>query len=115
MPLFPGTGYKEEIGKGNIFNLPLKEKTNGKEFLTLWKKYLLPEVIKFKPELIIISAGFDAHKDDPLGGLKLVEEDYFKLTQHIIDISEKYCQGRLLSVLEGGYNLLSLKNSVKNI
>ena len=113
MPLFPGTGYKEEIGKGNIFNLPLKEKTNGKEFLSLWKKYLLPEVIKFKPELIIISAGFDAHKDDPLGDLKLVEEDYFKLTQYIIDISEKYCQGRLLSVLEGGYNLLSLKNSVK--
>ncbi len=114
MPLFPGTGKKDEIGVGNVFNLPLSEGTDGKKFLKLWKSYLLPKVKQFEPELIIISAGFDAHKNDPLGGLNLNSKDFYDLTLEIKNISEKKSNGRILTILEGGYNLKALKKSVFN-
>ena len=100
------------IGQGNIFNFPLRPHSDGFEFLNAWSKHLLPKLFKLKPELIIISAGFDAHKDDPLSTLNLTSHDFKKVTQDIMDYSIKFNNGKILSLLEGGYNLKSLSDSL---
>ena len=113
MPLFPGTGSKSEVGCGNIINEPLKSKTTGKDFLKVWINNILPKVKELKPELIILSAGFDAHKDDPLSSVQLSSKDYKYLTDEIVDFANNYCNGRIVSILEGGYNINALRKAVE--
>ncbi len=112
-PLFPGTGSEQEKGVGNIFNAPLKTGTKGKKFLEIFNQKVLRPIDKFKPEIILISAGFDAHFRDPLANINLESEDYFVITKQIVDLSNVHSKGRLISFLEGGYDLLALSESIK--
>jgi acetoin utilization deacetylase AcuC-like enzyme len=112
MPNYPGTGYPNETGVGNIINVPLAAGDTGVEFRKKYNTIIFPALRKFKPELLIISAGFDAHKYDPLSSIKLVEEDFRWLTQELMDIADSNCKGRVISALEGGYNLNALAASV---
>lgn len=113
MPLYPGTGAVDERGAhDNIFNLPFVEGTCGAEILAGWREQLLPSVAAGHPDLIIISAGFDAHKEDPLGGLVMTTDDFAALTRAITELAADCCGGRVVSVLEGGYNLNALGKSV---
>ena len=113
MPLFPGTGHKNEFEYENIINEPLEANTKGSEFLNIWKNEILPKVKKHSPELIIISAGFDAHEDDPLSSVKLKSKDYKILTDIIVQFAKDNCKGRIVSILEGGYNLKALNEAVE--
>jgi len=112
-PLFPGTGSEQEIGKGNIFNAPILAGTVGKDFIEILESKILEKIDKFKPEIILISAGFDAHKRDPLAHINLESEDYYYLTKKIIEIANIHCEGRVISFLEGGYDLIALSEGVK--
>ncbi len=113
MPLYPGTGAAEEGGAhNNIFNLPLAAGTKGTDILAGWREHLLPAVARARPDIIIISAGFDAHQDDPLGGLNMTTTDFAALTAAIVEVAAACCNGRIVSVLEGGYNLDALGASV---
>ena len=111
-PLFPGTGAENEIGAGNIFNAPLKAGTTGRDFLGIFDQKVLKPIDKFKPEVILISAGFDAHARDPLANINLESEDFFKITKNIVDIANIHCKGRVISFLEGGYDLQALSESI---
>ena len=112
-PLFPGTGAENEIGVGNIFNAPIPAETSGKNFIDTLNKKVLTKIDKFKPEIILISAGFDAHKNDPLANINLDSEDYYRITKNIIEISSVHCKKKVISFLEGGYNLMALSESIK--
>ena len=112
-PLFPGTGLEEEIGVGNIFNAPIIKGTDGQKFVEILENKILNNIDKFKPEIILISAGFDAHKRDPLANINLESNDYYNVTKKIIDIANIHCKGRVISFLEGGYDLLALYESIK--
>jgi acetoin utilization deacetylase AcuC-like enzyme len=112
-PLFPGTGSEDETGVGNIFNAPIKSGTNGKEFLKIFDSKILNPIDKFKPEVILISAGFDAHIKDPLANINLESEHYFQITKRIADIANIHSNGRIISFFEGGYDLQALSESVK--
>ena len=112
-PLFPGTGAEEETGVGNIFNATIKSGTNGKEFLKIFESKILKNVDKFKPEVILISAGFDAHFRDPLATINLESKDFFDVTKKIVDLANIHCNGKIISFLEGGYDLLALEESIK--
>ena len=107
-PLYPGTGAASSRGVGNIFNAPLPPFAGSDAFRAAYTESLLPALDAFAPELVIISAGFDAHKDDPLANLELVEDDYAWITRELVKVAEKHSQGRLVSSLEGGYNLAAL-------
>lgn len=112
MPLFPGTGGRDECGEyNNIVNAPLRAGDNGEIFREAIETALLPRIKAFHPDLIVISAGFDAHRHDPLGGLKLVEADFAWATTQLMKIAEKHAKGRIVSVLEGGYDLDGLARS----
>ncbi len=111
-PLFPGTGAENEIGVGNIFNATLKAGTKSKEFIAIFDQKVLKAIDKFKPEVILISAGFDAHKRDPLANISLESDDFFKLTKNIVDIANTHSKGRVISFLEGGYDLQALSESI---
>ena len=112
-PLWPGSGQKDETGGfNNIINIPVDPETDGEKIKIIFNNSILPKLESFRPELLIISAGFDAHADDPLANLNLVEEDYAWITHKLCDVAEKYCNGRLVSSLEGGYNLEALAASV---
>ena len=111
-PLFPGTGAENETGVGNIFNATLKAGTTGKEFMSIFDQKVLKAVDKFKPEAILISAGFDAHKRDPLANISLESDDFFKITKNIVDIANTHSKGRVISFLEGGYDLQALSESI---
>ena len=111
MPLYPGTGAADETGCGNIFNHPLAAGAGGAEFLAAWRDVLLPAMLAAKPNLIIISAGFDAHRADPLATLTVETDDFAALTDDIIQLAEETSEGRILSLLEGGYDLTALANS----
>ncbi len=113
-PLFPGTGSEQETGAGNIFNAPLKSGTKGKEFLKIFDQKILKPIDKFKPEIILISAGFDAHTRDPLANINLESEDFFEITKRIVDLANAHSKGRVISFLEGGYDLLALSESIKS-
>ena len=113
-PLFPGTGLESEIGAGNIFNAPIEAGTSGEEFLRVFNEKILVNVDRFEPEVIIISAGFDAHKRDPLATINLNSEDYFTMTQDIVGIANRHSKGRVISFLEGGYDLQALSESIQS-
>ena len=112
MPLYPGTGSRSETGAGNIFNAPLRAGDGGAEFRAAMSSLILPALDAFAPDLVIISAGFDAHRSDPLGGLDLGEEDFAWATRRLMEAAEKHARGRVVSMLEGGYDLRGLASSV---
>ncbi|MDB9784613.1 histone deacetylase family protein [Pelagibacteraceae bacterium] len=112
-PLFPGTGSIDEKGVGNIFNAPIKSGTNGKDFIKTFENKILNQIDKFKPEIILISAGFDAHFRDPLSNINLESSDYYKITQKIMELANTHCNGKIVSFLEGGYDLTALSESIK--
>jgi acetoin utilization deacetylase AcuC-like enzyme len=107
--IYPGTGHLDEIGYGNIMNCPIEGGRGSRlAVLKAFHEKLVPAMQKFHPELVIISAGFDAHVDDPLGGMDLTTDDFAELTSILKDISRQYSKGRVISLLEGGYNLNAL-------
>lgn len=110
-PLYPGTGYENERGVGNIVNAPLPPMAGSAEFRAAMTETVLPALEQFAPDLVIISAGFDAHRDDPLASLRLVEEDYHWATAELMRVAEHCCGGRIVSALEGGYDLHALAAS----
>jgi acetoin utilization deacetylase AcuC-like enzyme len=112
MPLYPGTGALSETGVGNIWNAPLRPGDGGDVFKEAFESRILPALRNFSPDIVLISAGFDAHKDDPLANLQLTEPDFSWATSKIAEIAAKQAQGRLVSMLEGGYNLAALARSV---
>ncbi|GLQ90853.1 acetoin utilization protein [Dyella flagellata] len=111
-PLYPGTGSPEEQGVGNIVNAPLSSGEGSDEFRALWNEALLPKLHAFKPQLVLVSAGFDAHQRDPLANLQLQTEDYAWITERLVDLARAHASGRLVSTLEGGYDLQALAASV---
>jgi acetoin utilization deacetylase AcuC-like enzyme len=111
MPLYPGTGAASERGVGNIVNAPLRPGAGSDEFRNAVTTTVLPALDAFRPELVIISAGFDAHRDDPLAQLMLVEADYAWCTERLVEVARKHAQGRIVSSLEGGYDLDALAAS----
>ena len=112
-PYYPGTGSEKEKGKfNNICNIPLPAGTNSEEYFNAFER-ALKRLREFKPEFVLISAGFDAHKDDPLAQIKLETEDFYNITKRILETSKKYCNGKVVSILEGGYDLKALKDSTK--
>ena len=111
MPLYPGTGYPAETGCGNILNLPLPPGSGSTEFRAAWSGQGLPELECFGPDLVIISAGFDAHERDPLGQIELQDEDYHWITSEICAYADSACDGRVISILEGGYDLEALASA----
>jgi acetoin utilization deacetylase AcuC-like enzyme len=111
MPLFPGTGARDETGVGNIFNAPLAPGDDGDDFRLAFEQRILPALDQFAPDLLLVSAGFDAHVRDPLAQLRLVEADFAWVTEKLLAAAEKHCGGRLVSTLEGGYDLDALAAS----
>jgi acetoin utilization deacetylase AcuC-like enzyme len=109
--IYPGSGATDERGCGNILNAPLPEGCDGRVFRRAWGERLLPEIESFRPELLLISAGFDAHRLDPLAGLMLDAEDYRWITQELVTLAERHAGGRVVSTLEGGYSLTALRES----
>lgn len=111
-PWYPGTGLARETGVGNIFNAPLPAGSGSKEFRAAMQENILPAIGHFRPELVLISAGFDAHEDDPLASLNLDEGDFAWVTRELLALADQHCGGKLVSSLEGGYNLNALAESV---
>ncbi len=112
-PYYPGTGSEKEKGKyNNICNIPLPAGTNSEEYLNAFE-FALKKLKEFKPEFILISAGFDGHAADPLAQLKLSTDDYYEITKRILKTSKKFSNGKVVSILEGGYDLQALKDSTK--
>ncbi len=112
-PLFPGTGLEDETGVGNIFNAPISSDITRVEFMELFETKILKNLDLFEPEVIIISAGFDAHTRDPLAGVCLESKDYFTITKNIVDAAKRHSDGRVISFLEGGYDLQALSESIE--
>jgi len=110
-PLYPGTGARSERGVGNIVNAPLPPGAGGPEFRHAMAELILPRLSEFQPDFVLISAGFDAHEDDPLASLRLHEADYGWATTEIMRIANYSCAGRVVSTLEGGYDLGALAES----
>ena len=115
-PWYPGTGAKEETGvgkgQGTTLNFPFAAGAGMKQIGAAFQDHLLPALARFKPDLIMISAGFDSRVDDPLGHFKLTDDDFAQLTRWLMTVADEHCQGRLISVLEGGYNLTGLASAV---
>ncbi|MEM8801572.1 MAG: histone deacetylase family protein [Pseudomonadota bacterium] len=112
MPLYPGSGAAHETGAhNNVVNAPLAPMTGGVEMRRAWGDIILPAVDDFAPELIIVSAGFDAHAEDPLANLNWLEEDFVWVTRAICEVAEAHAKGRVVSTLEGGYDLDALAAS----
>ncbi|WP_223620294.1 histone deacetylase family protein [Lysobacter sp. ESA13C] len=111
MPLYPDTGYAHERGVGNIINAPLLAGTGSEGFRKVWREHLLPTVDSFRPQLVLISAGFDAHRRDPLAQVELDGEDFAWITRELVAIAERHALGRVVSMLEGGYDLAALRES----
>lgn len=112
MPLYPGTGAKGETGAGNIVNAPLLSGDGSDAFRDAFESRILRSLDAFRPDLVIISAGFDAHHRDPLAGLELVEGDFDWATGKLMEVADRRCGGRVVSLLEGGYDLTGLGLSV---
>ncbi len=112
MPLYPGTGAKSETGVGNIVNAPLSPNTDGEVFRDAFSSRVLPALDAFAPDLVIVSAGFDAHQRDPLAEINLTEDDFDWATGKLMERAERHAKGRLVSLLEGGYDLHGLAFSV---
>jgi len=112
MPLFPGTGARSQEGVGNIHNAPLNPGDDGRQFREAFETRILPALDDFAPDLVLISAGFDAHVNDPLASLGLVEADFAWATAKVVDMAAKHAGGRIVSILEGGYDLDGMSRSV---
>jgi len=113
MPLYPGTGARSERGEHNtIVNAPLRAGDGGEAFRAAFEQTILPRLREFAPDLVVTSAGFDAHLRDPLANLNLVESDYAWVTQKLMQIADTSANGRVVSLLEGGYDLQGLASSV---
>jgi len=111
MPLYPDTGYANERGVGNIVNAPLPPGCDGEAFRRVWREQLLPTMESFRPQLVFISAGFDAHKRDPLAQVELEGEDFAWITRELVAIARRHGDGRVVSMLEGGYDLAALREA----
>ena len=111
MPLYPGSGAISETGVGNVFNAPLRDGDDGSKFKAAFRERILPAVENFAPDLLMISAGFDAHYRDPLAGINLVDDDFDWATGKLMEIAEAHCDSRVVSLLEGGYDLQGLAES----
>ena len=112
-PYYPGTGDEKEKGKyNNIFNIPLPAGTTSEEYLNAYE-FVLKKIKEFKPEFILLSAGFDAHKDDPLAQFQLTSKDFYNLTKRTLNLAKLYCEGKVVSILEGGYDLNALQESTE--
>jgi acetoin utilization deacetylase AcuC-like enzyme len=116
-PFYPGTGARTETGEGKgrgyTLNCPMRAYSGEEEYLEAFMKDIIPSLEAYKPDLLIISAGFDAHKDDPLANINLTEKNFAQFTAMLMEIADKYTGGKLVSVLEGGYNLQALSQSVE--
>jgi acetoin utilization deacetylase AcuC-like enzyme len=110
-PLYPGTGRRSERGVGNIVNIPMPPYSGSEDLHEAWTTQIEPALRRFRPDFIFISAGFDAHQLDPLAELNFTEEDYSWLTREILAVAAEFCAGRVVSTLEGGYNLKALAAS----
>jgi acetoin utilization deacetylase AcuC-like enzyme len=112
-PYYPGSGSDKEKGKfNNILNIPLDAGTSAEEYLNAYEN-VLNKIKEFKPEFLLFSAGFDAHIDDPLAQLKLKSEDFYKITKRTLDLTKSFCNGNVVSILEGGYDLKALQDSTQ--
>ena len=111
MPLYPGTGAKTETGAGNIVNAPLPPGSGSAEFRAACERIVLPALRAFSPQLLLVSAGFDAHALDPLADMNLDAEDFAWFTRELLDIALTSASGRIVSTLEGGYSLTALRES----
>ena len=112
-PYYPGTGTEKEKGKyNNIFNIPLPAGTTSEEYLNAYE-FVLKKIKEFKPKFILLSAGFDAHKDDPLAQFQLTSKDFYNLTKRTLNLAKLYCEGKVVSILEGGYDLNALQESTE--
>ena len=112
-PYYPGSGSEKENGKyNNVLNIPLEAGTTGNEYLNAYEK-VLDKLKEFKPEFLLFSAGFDAHIDDPLAQLRLSSEDFYKITKRTLEVSKPFCDGNIVSILEGGYDLRALQESTQ--
>jgi len=112
-PFYPGSGSYTEKGKfNNILNIPLPAGTTSEEYLNAYE-FVLKKLKEFKPEFILLSAGFDAHKNDPLAQLKLESKDFYEITKRTLELSKLCCDGKVVSILEGGYDLLALQESTE--
>ena len=112
-PYYPGSGSEQEKGKfNNIYNIPLPAGTNSEEYLNAFE-FALKKLKEFKPEFVLISAGFDSHVKDPLAQFKLETEDFYIITKRILETSKNSCNGKVVSILEGGYDLQALRDSSK--
>jgi acetoin utilization deacetylase AcuC-like enzyme len=112
-PYYPGSGSEKETGKfNNILNIPLEAGTTAEEYLNAYE-YVLKKLKEFKPEFLLFSAGFDAHIDDPLAQLRLSSEDFYHLTKRTLETSKSLCNGNVVSILEGGYDLKALQESTQ--
>lgn len=109
LPLYPDTGFIDERGVGNVLNAPLPPGTGSEVFRAAWRERLLPALDDFRPQLLMVSAGFDAHRLDPLAQLELEADDYRWLTVELLAIARRHAQGRMVSMLEGGYDLAALR------
>ena len=110
-PLYPGTGSASEHGVGNVHNAPLLPFADGAAFRAAWERLLLPAIDAFRPQLLLVSAGFDAHRLDPLAQVRVEAEDFGWLTARLRDIADRHAEGRLVSLLEGGYSMEALRAS----
>ena len=112
-PYYPGSGSNKENGKfNNVLNIPLEAGTTSEVYLNAYEN-VLTKIKQFKPEFLLFSAGFDAHIDDPLAQMKLCTEDFYKITKRTLEYSKSFCNGRVVSILEGGYDLRALQNSTQ--
>jgi len=118
-PYYPGTGSLQEIGQGKAegytINVPLSVGAGDASFVKIFRKILQPVALKFKPQLVLLSAGFDTYYQDPLGGMRVTADGFAALTRILMNIAESYCNGRFVAVLEGGYHLAGLTQSVKAV
>ncbi len=112
-PYYPGSGSHKENGKfNNVLNIPLEAGTTSEIYLNAYEN-VLTKIKQFKPEFLLFSAGFDAHIDDPLAQMRLSSEDFYKITKRTLEYSKSFCNGRVVSILEGGYDLKALQNSTQ--
>ena len=112
-PYYPGSGSNKENGKfNNVLNIPLEAGTTSEVYLNAYEN-VLTKIKQFKPEFLLFSAGFDAHEDDPLAQIRLSTEDFYKITKRTLEYSKSFCNGRVVSILEGGYDLIALQNSTQ--
>ena len=111
-PLYPGTGDTNETGCGNIINIPLKAGTGSEFYQEIFDQRIMQGLDEQKPDFMILSAGFDAHIADPLANLNLIEKDFEVITKKLKSLANKYCGGKIVSMLEGGYDIHALEQSM---